>query len=204
MFIPGNNLQRRSATSDLLTKISFVKDHLPFSKLLSAYNIPWEGDDEHQFSCHFHGADKNPSAHYYPDPEKRVWCFACQEGGDVVWWVRKREGLVSTVAALEFIKTKFGISIDNVPLPARMAMSQVVIEQQPKRELFARTTCNEVNDFIYRLRKSGKDDDRLDRIQALIFSRRAEIESLETAEYLTYVSLYRNWSKWAVDMLKTL
>ena len=43
-------------------------------------------------SCPFHGADKHPSMKVYPG-SRGFHCFTCGEGGDVIHFVRKHDGL---------------------------------------------------------------------------------------------------------------
>lgn len=194
---------RKPLTGDLLSRINFVKERLSFADVAAHYGHAWAGDDEHQFSCHFHGKDKNPSAHYYSNPEKRIWCFACGEGGDVVWYVKKKEGLRSVVEALDFIAKTFAVGLDNQDLSARIEQEKLIKEQKSKRDLYASLVSNDVNDFLHVLRRSGIPDDVLDPLDQLIFDRRFEIENTR-CDYLDYVGLLRNWVSWAKELLGSI
>jgi hypothetical protein len=57
-------------------------------------------NNAHNAECLWH-SDSNPSMHYYED-ENRVWCFSCNQGGDVIDVIQQLHD-VDFVKALEIL-----------------------------------------------------------------------------------------------------
>lgn len=187
---------------EVLQRIDYVRERLNFRTLYSHYNLRWVSDGDHQFSCHFHGTgDKHPSAHYYPTPP-RIWCYACGDGGDVVWWIKKQENLASMVAALDFIAKTFNVGFDSNDLTKRIQLLAIV-KDDPKRQLIINKATNKVNDFLYEARRQlPQKVKRWDALERLIFARFQELSDSVSLPYLMAVQLYRDWSQWATVLVQ--
>lgn len=62
-----------------------------------------------QCCCVLH-QDSDPSARLYEDSNK-FYCFACEEGGDVIWLVQRKMG-IDFHAACEWLQREFGLKHD--------------------------------------------------------------------------------------------
>lgn len=76
-------------------------------------------DEEEQFSCPFHGADRKPSARVYPaDAQSRshAWCFVCQERWDVITlWKKFHADTKSFTRVLTEIEREYGLTAPKMP-----------------------------------------------------------------------------------------
>jgi hypothetical protein len=186
---------------EVLVRVEYVVRKLNFRSLYNHYHLPWLSDGEHQLSCHFHGADRHPSARFYPSPP-RFWCYACGEGGDVVWWVKKQEGLKDMVKALDFIAREFGIGFDSKDLSSRIKLLAEV-KDDPKRQMMVESASNKVNDVLYEARRVlPKRQARWDALEKLIFTRYRSLQEATHLEYMAATSLYRDWTQWAVTLVQ--
>jgi hypothetical protein len=104
-------------------RIAQIHNQISAGDVLVRHGIElrWGGDREEQISCPFHGADKNPSARYFPNKDNsrsHVWCFACHENWDVIGlWVKfngKEEKFTRTLFQIE---KAFGLTPPESQIP---------------------------------------------------------------------------------------
>lgn len=185
---------------EVIQRIAYVRDRLNFRTIYSHYGLHWLSDDDHQFPCPFHGADRHPSSHYYPNPP-RVWCFACSEGGDVVWWVKQKNGFKSMVDALDYISKEFGIGFDSGDLSKRIQLLETN-RADPKRKLMIDRLKDKVNDLLYEVRHhQASKQKRWDALEMLIFNRFNQLSDTAALPYMTAVQLHRDWAAWAGSLV---
>jgi len=81
-------------------------------------------DDEEQFSCPFHGADRKPSARVYPEEgqsKSHAWCYVCQERWDAISVWQKAysgDGEGGFTRSLLGIEQAFGLTVPEMPSEA--------------------------------------------------------------------------------------
>lgn len=188
--------------SFLSVKMEYVRDHLHYSQVYAYYGLLWKSDSTHQISCPFHGVDKNPSARYYADTRK-IFCFACNEGGDVVWFVKKREGHKFYGETLIFIAKEFGVGMDDVDLSKKIELEkkQEVQFQVGKRKIISDQYLLRVNDKVYAYKKLGQEvEEAIDKLLPNLFDRKMVIDSTPTP-YMKYTQVLRHWANWCEDSL---
>lgn len=166
--------------------------------MFSFYGLTLKGST-HQIRCPFHGADRNPSCRYYADTQ-RIWCFACNEGGDVCWFVRKKEGFKTYEETFQFIREQFGVAMDELDLNKRRAILPVV-QTMPQKELFAKDHVNGLNDLLLEVRRQGFPPEKLDKLTVMFWQRKYEIDEAQS-DYLGYCNLIRGWSQWCRQLLQ--
>lgn len=187
----------------LKERMQYIRENLPFGMVFHHYNLPWTTDKTHQVSCPFHGEDRNPSARYYAD-SKRFQCFACTEdqGGDVVWFIKKMQHLESYDETFIFITKTFGVSLDDCDLSKRIALKDQ-IKSFPPRQIFAKSFKDRINDVIYRLKQDYRVlPGDIMRVENFIWESWTGIEEAATPEYLVYCDSVRMWYQTCVDMIR--
>jgi hypothetical protein len=181
----------------------YVRDNLPFATVFGHYGLPWAGDHTHQLSCPFHGDDAHPSARYYQD-SKRFQCFACTEdpGGDVVWFVKKREGFLTGDEALDFIRKTWGVGISDVDLEVRLALRERLVKSLP-RQLFAKRYRDRMNNLFYALR-SNSATNRVDvtLLERDIWAWWRDIEDGTVENYIEWCDVVRCWFDDGLHLIK--
>jgi len=96
-------------------RVANIHSHISAADVLSRNGVSLRksGGQEEQISCPFHGADKRPSARYFPehgDSLSHVWCFVCHKRWDAVglWKQFTNETKFSTL--LFTLEKAFGIT----------------------------------------------------------------------------------------------
>lgn len=203
---------RLQSDSEILTKLHFIKEHLTYATVYGYYNWPWQTYDTHQISCPFHAKNRDangvpyegsPSARYYAG-DQQIWCFACTEGGDVSWFIRKKEEHAHYGETVDFIKKNFGIALDGQDLTKRieMAVKQQAQQDNPRRQMLSSLYEDKVNDEFYRLRLLGPHFHPVaDRLEPEVFNQKAELDAVEV-EYTTYAKTLRRWLTWTQDLIE--
>lgn len=198
----GEESSNKSSGSDIRIQLAYIRDNLPYSVVFSHYGLDWRTDSTHQTSCPFHGVDRNPSARYYED-SKKFYCFACSEGGDVSWFIKKKEELKTWVDTVQFIQNTFGVGMDSSDLRKRIELEKAVVtaNQHGKRNIISVLYTNKVNDALYKTRGlNQRASDIVDALTQKLFKRKAEIDKQVTG-YLHYVALIRHWHSWCISSL---
>lgn len=194
-------------TKELLELIRVIKQRLSYGRVFSHYGLGWRGDGDHQLSCPFHGADRNPSCHYYAN-DRRIWCFTCaasgdsgDAGGDVVWFVKKHENLPTMFAAVQRIEQVFGIT-GRRDLLDRMHDDEADNEEKRKlRLLHSQATSDRVNDVLHILHKSRGENVRLDNLEYMLFEQKRKIDQ-STLPHSVFLSELQRWYNWCVEMIR--
>ena len=90
--------------------IASIRDQVPIEQVVSEYvTLKRAGGGSLKGLCPFHD-EKGPSFHVTPD--RGVYhCFGCQEGGDVISFVQKIEGL-DFISTVEQLSERFGITVE--------------------------------------------------------------------------------------------
>lgn len=204
---------RKVVSADILLQIKYVRENLSYAQVFKHYGLPWVSDSTHQLSCVFHAKnvdsrgvpyEQNPSARYYED-DKRIWCFACSDGGDVVWFVRRRENLKTLHDSLEFIAHVFGIGINMQDLSRRIAVHRQLREQEkPKRDVASQLYSNKINDALYKIKQTdSRLEETIDRLSNSLFKRKAQLDNLgNDLDYFAYVASLRLWHRDSLDMIR--
>lgn len=202
-------------TSTLKEHLLYIKEHLTYRTVFAYYGLAWKTDKEHQFSCSLHGdgKDRNPSARYYPDTKCTV-CYACTKdvwgnGGDVTWYIRKREKIQNHWDVVDFIKEKFGVSMDSMDLPKRIEMKAVTDQEAAGdlRETFKKGYQNKVNNTFFTLRQEfPKQQAQISSIERQVWRTLDEhlVSDLPYSEYCTKVRVWDDWvQRWIADIKTT-
>lgn len=67
----------------------------------------------HQIRCPFHGADIHASARFFPmqnEGSGSFWCWACNNGGDLLWFTQEWYQLDNVVRACEKVEEEFNLA----------------------------------------------------------------------------------------------
>ncbi len=89
--------------------IAEVREKAPIDEVVSSYvTLRNAGGGSQKGLCPFHD-EKSPSFHVTP-ARQFCHCFGCQEGGDVITFLMKIDGL-SFVEAVERLADKYGVQL---------------------------------------------------------------------------------------------
>jgi len=104
-------------------RVENIHNQVSAADVLSHHGIALRkhGNQEEQFSCPFHGADKKPSARYYPQNKNGlsgVWCFVCREQWDAIGLWKKFNGETKFSELLFHIEKAFGITPPESHIPS--------------------------------------------------------------------------------------
>lgn len=203
---------RADGDPEIITKLRYVKENLKYATVYANYGLPWASNETHQLSCVFHASqrdargvpyEKHPSARYYA-ADKSIWCFACSEGGDVSWWIRKREGHIHYGETLDFIARTFGVSLNSQDLSKRIVLNkkQQALAESPRRTILSEMMQDKVNDEFYKLRKLGDFAKGIaDRLETEVFARKSELDLFE-GDYVSYARQLRRWHTWTTELIE--
>ena len=98
---------------DLDSLKDLIKQHVSLGELLRIDGKITNAQDEEQFACTFHGADRKKSARYYRTTDT-AYCWVCKEKWDVISYVRRREDMGFGEAVNHLVRE---YSIDTSVLP---------------------------------------------------------------------------------------
>lgn len=211
--IPGASTTRALSTSEIIVKLRYIKEHLTYQQAYAHYNFPWLSNDTHQISCPFHATnvdahgvpyENHPSARYY-EGDRQIWCFACVEGGDVSWFIRKMEDHAHYGETVDFISKNFGVGLSSGDLSKRIALHEQKVEQSysPRRQLLSKMYEDKVNDEFYKLRQMGDAFLNVaDRLEPEVFDHKAELDN-HGLKYMEYARAVRRWLSWTQELIQT-
>ncbi len=83
--------------------------------------------------CPFHG-EKTPSFHVFPD-SRHYKCFGCDEGGDAISFLKRREGL-SFIDAVRALAKEAGVTLEEREDPAARERAQLLEASELARRHF--------------------------------------------------------------------
>jgi uncharacterized protein YktA (UPF0223 family) len=186
---------------DVILRIKYVKDNLTYAHVYSHYGYEWISNETHQLSCVFHARHRDakgrpyedsPSARYY-EHDRQIYCFACAEGGDVVWFIMKHERLPNTIAALDYIERAYGIGINTQNLSKRIEALKTSVDIDDKRKILSTLYQDQVNDLIYKLKKAAPlTAPHLERVQLEAIKAKSFLDQ-QNVPYSEYVKVLRTW-----------
>ena len=94
----------------MIDQVQEVKDHVDIVEIISSYLTVKKAGTNYKACCPFHN-EKSPS--FMISPERQTFkCFGCSEGGDVISFVEKMEGL-DFYNALKLLAEKAGVKLKN-------------------------------------------------------------------------------------------
>lgn len=97
-------------------QVQEIKDRIDIVDLVNQYVPLKRSGLNHKGLCPFH-KEKSPS--FMVNAERQIYkCFGCDEGGDVISFVQKMEGLTFP-EALELLADRVGIKLDRKKAPAQ-------------------------------------------------------------------------------------
>src|SRR3954469_19051959 len=109
-----------------MDEVAEVKNRLEITEVVGAYLPLKQAGRNLKAPCPFH---QEKSASFMVSPEKGIWhCFGCGEGGDVIKFVMKYEGL-DFRTTLEMLARKAGVQLQE-----RSGSSQSKRERQRLQE----------------------------------------------------------------------
>lgn len=197
---------------EIITKLRYIKENLRYSEVYAHYRFPWVTNETHQLSCVFHASqrdargvpyERNPSARFYGH-DKQIWCFACADGGDVSWFIKKKENHLHYGETLIYVAQVFGISLNPTDLAKRIELhnKQLTQEESPRRKILSEMYEGKVNDEFYKLRKLGKFAHPIaDRLEPEIFKQKGEVDMFE-GDYTSYAKQLRRWHSWTCELIE--
>lgn len=94
----------------MIDQVQEVKDRVDIVEIISSYLTVKKAGTNYKACCPFHN-EKSPS--FMISPERQTFkCFGCSEGGDVISFVEKMEGL-DFYNALKLLAEKAGVKLKN-------------------------------------------------------------------------------------------
>ena len=207
--------QEQGMSPETIAKLALVKEAVTFKMAFGFYGYDWKGDHEHQLSCPIHGRlvdsqgrrrEGSPSMHYYAEDGK-VWCFACNDGGDVVWFVQKFEK-TDFRSALNKLMDVFHLKTDAEGIARVMAMKteREAAEKKKRgdkdfREAALVRVADQINDLIWDLKLI--DRGCVDAFDRLLESIWPALEKLENEpRYSDYSQGMNRWRDFALDRIR--
>lgn len=181
----------------------YVRENLSFSRVFVYYGLDWKSDATHQLSCPFHGEDAHPSARYYAET-KSFYCFACPEdpGGDVVWFIRRKEKFDTNEQALEYIQNKFGVKMSATDLEARIRLHEQLRQSLP-RKLFAKKFKDRMNDLFHKMRQREEMREYdFSLLEREVWRRFTVVETGVVVNYIQYCDSVRAWFDEAWSLIR--
>lgn len=92
-----------------MDQVDEIKKKIDVVDLISSYLTVKKAGRNYRACCPFH---KEKTASFMVSPEKQIWyCFGCNQGGDVISFIEKIEGL-DFVGALNVLADRAGVIID--------------------------------------------------------------------------------------------
>lgn len=202
----ANSVQ--NLTPEAEARIEFARASVSWRQVFDHFGLVWRSDSEHQFSCPLHArytdsagqpVERNPSAHYYAK-DGRVWCFACDEGGDVVWFFQRRLKLSFGEALRRFWET-FNLgdpSLGELQIRKLERQAQQKVQRTEVMDSLLMTKSQRVVDAFWLLElRFPHERDRIQRTALAVFSNLYEgaARSGGSTEVI-------QWSRWAADLLE--
>jgi hypothetical protein len=204
----GTTIDLAALSPEQLARVEYARQQIGFGRVFDHYGLDWKGDHTHQLSCVFHAkfkdakgrpVERNPSVRYYA-PDKRIYCFACAEGGDVVWFLGRKEGLPFGEALRTFYRT-FGLAegaIDATVL-TRQAEWKKADDDMPVRRALLATRADHINDILWVLTcRYPQCRDALDRVAEHLFERLFSTDMIRSKDIAVQVL---EWWRWANDLV---
>lgn len=132
------------------SQIEEIKSKLDIVTVMQSYVPSLKHTGRNWFGlCPFH-SEKSPS--FSVNPELGIFkCFGCSEGGDVITFIEKMEGL-DFKEALRFAAEKAGIELESLDTPGAKAMAK-----EKDRALLAHKLAADYYNFLLQKHPSGKD-----------------------------------------------
>lgn len=211
-------IQGGGLSPEVLVRLAIVKECVSFRTLFEWFGLHWKSDEDHQLSCPLHArykdaagrpVERNPSMHYYANGvEPKLWCFACNDGGDVVWLTKqlKKTDFAGAVdwlyrtAGLEGISVVEQKRISDKAKKVREA-NQAVAGMQVQRRYAVRAKTERIMDLIWDLKKRSKEiGDPLDRLLESVWTKLDEIEKI--TDYREYQQALAKWEAFVLDRIK--
>jgi hypothetical protein len=195
---------------DVFMRLKYVRDNLSYGQVYAYYGYEWRSNSTHQLSCVFHAKhrdskgrpyEENPSARYY-EHDRQIYCFGCAEGGDVIWFVQKREQLQNTVAALDFIERTFGIGLNTQNLAKRIEAFNSATTEVDKRKIITTMYQDHINDLVHKLKRAAPVAvPHLEDVQLAANKARQALEA-QQMDYAQYVKAVRAWRDQTIQTIK--
>lgn len=99
---------------NLKDRTAWVKEKVSLKALFDHVGISYQDISiPHQIRCPFHGDDIHASARFFPsqnDGSGSFWCWACNDGGDVLWFTQTWYGLDHVVQACTKLEEEFSLT----------------------------------------------------------------------------------------------
>lgn len=98
---------------NLQDRALWIKEKVSLKQFFDLVGVSYQDMNiAHQIRCPFHGTDIHASARFFPDQNNgsgSFWCWACNDGGDILWFVEQWYGLDNVVKACEKIEDLFAL-----------------------------------------------------------------------------------------------
>lgn len=99
---------------NLKDRTTLIKEKVSLKEFFDHVGISYQDISiPHQIRCPFHGIDSHASARFFPSQNGgsgSFWCWACNNGGDILWFAEQWYGLDHVVQACDKLEEEFNLA----------------------------------------------------------------------------------------------
>lgn len=151
---------------------SKVKEKVKISTVFSRYTqLHSRGEGKYVCLCPLH-SEKTPSCHIN-DYLGVFYCFGCKEGGDLITFLQKKEGIVFSELP-EFIRKNYGIDLNiNYEAPKRNILQEVFLAL---KDGMKEQDVKILDAFL--IKKLGKNAEKIKELVDIIFVSKENLDNI--------------------------
>jgi hypothetical protein len=115
---------------DIESVKGLIKEQVSLGEMLRLDGRITNSQEEEQFSCPFHGADRKKSSRYYKATDT-AYCWVCKEKWDAISYVRKKEGIGFGEAISRIVKD-YSLDLSKLPEATEEHVRKLQVRVEPK------------------------------------------------------------------------